>query len=85
MIHTNGVESFWSMIMRGHVGAFHYYSTTVPSICTATSMSSPGGTISGRRTRAVQIAGIAQGIVGKRLHYQGLTAGGSAYPQPAWR
>ena len=26
MAHTNGVESFWSMLKRGHQGTFHYFS-----------------------------------------------------------
>ena len=26
MIHTNGVESFWSMVKRGYHGTYHHYS-----------------------------------------------------------
>ena len=26
MIHTNGVESFWSMVKRGHMGTYHHFS-----------------------------------------------------------
>ncbi len=25
-IHTNGIESFWSMLKRGYVGMFHHFS-----------------------------------------------------------
>ena len=26
MIHTQGIESFWSLLKRGYVGTFHYLS-----------------------------------------------------------
>lgn len=26
MSHTNGIESFWSSVKRGHIGVFHYMS-----------------------------------------------------------
>ena len=25
--HTNGIESFWSMLKRGHDGVYHHFST----------------------------------------------------------
>ena len=28
MAHTNGVESFWSMLKRGYQGTFHHFSET---------------------------------------------------------
>ena len=26
MAHTNGLESFWSMVKRGYIGTFHHFS-----------------------------------------------------------
>ena len=26
MAHTNGIESFWSMLKRGYMGTFHHFS-----------------------------------------------------------
>lgn len=31
MVHTNGVESFWSMLKRGHTGVYHKMSPKHPS------------------------------------------------------
>ena len=76
MIHTNGVESFWSMVKRGYVGTFHHYSPK--------HLHRYVNEFSGRHNirpddTAAQMAGIARTIVGKRLRYQDLVAGGPAY------
>ena len=46
MAHTNGAESFWSMLKRAHMGTFHKMSPR--STWTDTSPSSPAGRMSGR-------------------------------------
>ena len=46
-IHTNGIESLWSMLKRAHKGTFH---NSAPSTLTATYRSSLVGTTSASRT-----------------------------------
>ncbi len=77
MIHTNGVESFWSMVKRGYVGTFHHYSPK--------HLHRYINEFSGRHNirpedTTAQMTAVARGLVGKRLRYRELTAGGPAYP-----
>ena len=42
-VHTNGMESFWSLLKRGYIGTFHHY-ITARNTPNATLPSSPGVT-----------------------------------------
>ena len=77
MIHTNGVESFWSMVKRGYVGTFHHYSPK--HLHRYINEFSGRHNIRPQDTPA-QMAVIARGLVGKRLPYGDLVAGPPAYP-----
>ena len=67
--HTNGIESFWSMLKRGYHGTYHHMSAKHPDRYVTE--------FSGRhndreRDTIDQMTGIAQGMVGKRLTYREL-------------
>ena len=69
--HTNGMESFWSMLKRGYRGTYHHMS--------AKHLDRYVTDFSGRRNDREadtidQMAHIAQGMVGKRLRYVDLVA-----------
>ena len=69
--HTNGVESFWSMLKRGLVGTYHQVS--------AKHLQRYVDEFAGRHnTRSLdtidQMAALARGMAGKRLTYRQLTA-----------
>ena len=71
MAHTNGMESFWSMVKRGYVGTFHHFS--------AKHMQRYVTEFSGRhnmrnRDTLDQAAEIVDGMVDKRLNYRDLVA-----------
>ena len=70
MAHTNGIESFWSMLKRGYKGTYHRMS--------AKHLQRYINEFSGRhnvrsRDTLDQMAGIARGFIGKRLRYADLT------------
>ena len=70
--HTNGIESFWSMLKRGYHGTYHHMS--------AKHLDRYVGEFAGRhndreRDTIDQMAHIARGMVGKRLRYRDLVAG----------
>ena len=69
--HTNGIESFWSMLKRGYHGTYHHMS--------AKHLDRYVGEFAGRhndrdRDTIDQMSHIAQGMVGKRLRYADLIA-----------
>ena len=69
--HTNGMESFWSMLKRGYHGTYHHMS--------AKHLDRYVTEFSGRhndreRDTIDQMPHIAQGMVGKRLRYVDLVA-----------
>ena len=72
--HTNGIESFWSMLKRGYVGTFHQMSPEhlhrYVSEFEGRHNSRPKDTID-------QMRDMIQGMPGKRLRYSDLVAEGS--------
>ena len=71
MAHTNGIESFWSMLKRGYMGTYHKMSTKhLDRYVTE---------FSGRHNARpldtiVQMEQIARGLAGKGLRYRDLVA-----------
>ncbi len=66
MAHTNGVESFWSMLKRGYIGIYHHFSSKHLHryVCE----------FEGRHNQRPldtleQMVMMARGMVGKRLRY----------------
>lgn len=70
-VHTNGIESFWSMLKRAHKGTYHQMSpkhlnryvaefTTRHNMCDANTVN-----------QMVQLTG---GLAGKHLKYEKLVA-----------
>ena len=76
--HTNGLESFWSMLKRGYHGTFHHMSPKhlaryVNEFATRQNL---------RELDTADLMGeVAARMVGQRLTYKALTAGGPAYPK----
>ena len=71
MAHSNGIESFWSMLKRGYHGTFHHMSKK--------HLDRYVGEFAGRHNDRPedtidQMQATAQGMVGKRLRYQDLIA-----------
>ena len=71
MAHTNGAESLWSMLKRSHTGTFHKISPKHLQLYV--------DEFAGRHNvreldTSEQMAGIAAGMVGKRLRYADLIA-----------
>ena len=71
MAHTNGIESFWSMLKRGYHGTYHHMSEK--------HLDRYVGEFAGRHnTRPLdtvdQMSRIVQGMGGKRLRYRDLVA-----------
>ena len=71
-VHTNGIESFWSMLKRGYYGTYHRMSVKhlqryVNEFC---------GRHNVRDFDTIdQMTALVLGLVGKRLQYRDLTAG----------
>ena len=70
-IHTNGVESLWSMLKRGHMGTYHKMSVK--------HLHRYINEFAGRQNvreldTLAQMSALAQGIDGKVLHYRDLIA-----------
>ena len=76
--HTNGLESFWSMLKRGYHGTYHHMSPKhldryVSEFATRQNL---------RELDTADLMGeVAARMVGERLTYAELTAGGPAYPR----
>lgn len=71
MAHTNGIESFWSMLKRGYVGTYHWMS--------AKHLQRYVNEFAGRHgmrelDTADQFQLVATGMVGKRIRYDDLIA-----------
>ena len=69
--HTNGIESFWSMLRRGQYGTYHQWS--------AKNLARYVAEFTGRHNARPldtidQMRAIWAGLVGKRLRYRELTA-----------
>ena len=69
--HTNGMESFWSLLKRGYTGTFHHFSEKHTDRYVTE--------FAGRHNRREldtldQMASIARGMAGKRLRYRDLIA-----------
>ena len=69
MAHTNGIESFWALLMRGYHGTYHHMSEKhLGRYVTEFS-----GRYNDREANTVdQMAHTAQRMIGKRLRYQDL-------------
>ena len=69
--HTNGIESFWSMLKRGYVGTYHQMSRKhlgrYVAEFTGRHNDRPADTVE-------QVRHLAQGMAGKRLRYRDLIA-----------
>ncbi len=69
--HTNGSESFWSMLKRSHKGTFHKISPKHLDRY----VTEFAGRHNNRESDTIDIiASVAQGAVGKRLRYEDLIA-----------
>ena len=69
--HTNGIESFWSMLKRGYHGTYHHMSPAHLDRY----VTEFAGRHNAREADTIdQMAFIARGIVGKRLRYEELIA-----------
>ena len=71
MAHTNGIESFWSMLKRAHKGVYHKIS--------AKHLQRYVDEFAGRhgvreRDTIEQMSALAEGMAGKRLSYRELVA-----------
>ena len=69
--HTNGIESFWSMLKRGYHGTYHHMS---PKHLDRYVTEFSGRHNDRERDTVDQMSHIAQGMVGRRLRYKDLVA-----------
>ena len=71
MVHTNGIESFWSMLKRGYVGTYHNMSVKhLKRYVTEFA----GRANLRQHDTITQMMILAAGMVGKRLRYKDLVA-----------
>ena len=71
-IHTNGMESFWSMLKRGYIGTYHRLSEKHLQRYADEFASRHNAR---QKPTIEQIIGIMEGMQGKRLTYKELTHG----------
>ncbi len=76
--HINGLESFWSLLKRGYHGTYHHMSRK--------HLDRYVQEFEGRHNRRPlntidQMTAMVRGMLGKRLRYRDLIAGGPAYPR----
>ena len=72
IVHTNGIESFWSMLKRAYKGTFHKMS---PKHLDLYVTESAGRYNIRPLDTEAQMQAMVQGMAGKRLKYDELTAG----------
>ena len=70
--HTNGIESFWSMLKRGYQGTFHHFSE---KHCDRYVSEFAGRHNIREQDTAEQMGYIAHRMIGKRLRYRDLVGG----------
>ena len=70
-VHTNGIESFWSMLKRAHKGTFHRLS---PKHLQRYVNEFAGRQNVRDRDTIDQMTGLVAGLVGRRLMYRDLIA-----------
>ena len=69
MAHTNGIDSFWSMLKRAHKGTFHHFSPKH----TQRYVTEFSGRHNIREGDTIdQMGALVKGMVGKRLRYRDL-------------
>ena len=68
--HTNGIESFWSMLKRGYVGVYHYMSEKHLQRYVDAAVATHNGR---QEPTMSNISGVVQGMLGKKLSYKELT------------
>ena len=71
LAHTNGVESFWSMLKRAHKGVYHQLSAK--HLQRYVSEFAGRQNVRGLDTLA-QMQAVVMGMVGRRLMYRDLVA-----------
>ena len=73
MAHTNGIESFWALLIRGYHGTFHHFSEKHLDRYVTEFASRHNA----RNADTIEMMGqIAKDMVGKRLRYRDLTSNG---------
>ena len=70
-VHTNGVESFWSMMKRGYIGIYHKMS---PKHLNRYVTEFEGRHNDREHDTITQMGNLVEGMAGKRLTYDELTA-----------
>ena len=82
MAHTNGIESFWSMLKRAHMGTFHKLS---PKHLQRYVNEFAGKHNARNADTLAQMVALTVGLVGKRLMYRDLIAenGLASYARPS--
>ena len=69
--HTNGMESFWSLLKRGYIGTFHHFTEKH----TDRYVTEFAGRHNARKLDTLdQMAAVMRGMAGKRLRYRDLIA-----------